>query len=87
MLYINSSEPLFPGEDGGKSSGNKSQGNPDRSYPIVQIALLILGTGCSSLGFWQMLSPRRDQFGPLRVVALLVVGWCLLVGGGIWLPV
>jgi hypothetical protein len=87
MLYVNGSEPLFTGEDGRKSGGNKGQGNPHRSNPIVQITMLGFGAGCSGLGFWQMFSARRDQFGPLKVVALLVVGWCLLVAGGIWLPV
>jgi hypothetical protein len=87
VLYINRGEPLFASEDGGESGGRKSQKNPDRSNPIVQVAMLALGAGCSGLGFWQMFSPRRDPFGPLRVASLLVVGWWLLVAGGIWLSV
>jgi hypothetical protein len=56
--------------------------------PIVQIAMLVLGAGCSGFGFWQIFSPKRGQFGPIKVsslLALLVVGWWLLVAGGIWL--
>jgi hypothetical protein len=85
MFHVSRSEPLFASENSGGSGSTKSQWNPHRSNPIVQISMLAFGAGCSGIGFWQMFSPKRNQFGPLRVVALLVVGWCLVVLGGIWL--
>jgi len=90
MLYFNRSEPLFASEDGSERGSAKSQRNPNRSNPIVQISMLALGAGCSGVGFLQIFSPNRDQFGPFRVGALLtllVVGWWLLVVGGIWLSI
>jgi hypothetical protein len=75
----------YPGKNCGGCSGKKSQRNPDSSYPIVQVAMLLAGIGCAGAGFWQMSSPRRNQFGPLGVIALLLTAWCLLVVGGIWL--
>ncbi len=90
MLYVNRREPLFASEDGGESRSTESQRNPNRSNPIVQIAMLAFGTGFSGIGFWQIFSPKRDQFGLFRVgvlLALLVAGWWLLVAGGIWLSI
>jgi hypothetical protein len=73
-----------PGEHRSGNGGGKREGNSDRRYPVMQVAMLLVGLGCAGVGFWQMFSPRRNEYGPLRVIALLLAAWCLLVAGGIW---